>query len=335
MSPQDLINKISGKITDQRFKWNRRLSVLLLFVGIATFLWFLRALEKEYYTRINHPVMYQNLPETQILVNDLPQKLSLEVYGTGFAILRHNWDISKSPIKINIRQFLQNGKEESSSLVLAIPSVQIKNRIGNQLTNLEVRGVSPDSLVLIFSPEYTKKLPVIAHIDIELEKQYMIKDQVIIKPDSVTVKGPELILDTLTRIYTNQHHFRKVDQSQKRNISLLIPHDQVELSDKKVLVEIPVEQYTEKTVSVPVIPVNVPDSLMMKTFPAHVQITFRVIVSAYEKIQANDFLVWADYKNAENSKNRKIKPQLHGIPPQIENPRIHPEVIDFLLEKND
>lgn len=304
----------------------------LVFLGIALFFWFLRALEKEYITHIDHPVVYQNLPAEHMLVNSPPTRLRLEVSGTGFSILRHNWDISKSPVKINIRQFMTNQNATGESLTWSVQSAQMKGRIDNQLSNLTVMSILPDVLHFEFSREYAKKVPVIPDLDIELEKQFMIRNGLVVTPDSVTIEGPGVLIDTISRVYTDQQQFKKLSNSLRRSLALVKPHPQVILSEKRVTIEVPVEQYTEKSLSVAITPVNIPDSLTMKTFPARAEVTFRVVVSAFDQIQETDFTIHASYQDILPG-NQKIRLKLAHFPGLIENPRLHPETVDFLLEK--
>lgn len=333
MADPDLLKKLTGKIENSRIGKNRKLTVFLVFVGIAIFFWFLRALEKEYTTHIDHPVFYQNMPDDQVLVNELPEKMSLEVTGTGFAILKHNWDIAKNPIRINVKQYLKTGVKRGNRIRISLATNLIKNKVDNQLPNLTVIDVLPDSVFFEFSPQFEKKVPVVADLELELEKQFMIRDQVLIDPDSITLKGPGVILDSIHEVSTDLLKFRKVRSTLKRNVALIRPHDQVRMSDKRVVVEIPIEQFTEKTVSVQVNPINLPDSLTMKLFPAQVQVTFKVVVSAFEEIEAGNFVIEADYQQVSHGTTQKISPQLSKTPALIENPRMSPEFLDFLLEK--
>ncbi|MCK5821783.1 MAG: hypothetical protein KAH17_07850, partial [Bacteroidales bacterium] len=116
-------------------------------------------------------------------------------------------------------------------------------------------------------------------------------------------------------------------------LSLISPLDRIELSLKRVAVEIAVEQYTEKSLTVPIEGINIPDSVHLKTFPSHAQITFRVVISAYDLIQSQDFRVGADYLEISSSPLTKIKPRIIMAPDLIENPRINPELVDYLLEQ--
>ncbi len=321
------------RLDQAKLKINKRLVVFLIFVGIATFLWFLRALEQDYVTRISHPVSYTNLPTDKVLVHEMPSKLSIEVKGKGFAIIRHNWDISKNPVQLNFGQLHRQELPSTPSIKIQVFSSQIKPQVASQLTKLSVNSITPESLMFEFSEKITKRVPIHADIFLDLEKQFMIRNGIILLPDSVDISGPAAIVDTINSILTTEIKLKKVNKSIKRNLSLVSPGNELQLSVKKVVVEIPVEQYTEKSLSVPVVAINVPDSLHLKTFPAQVEVKFRVVISAFDLIQPQDFQIVVDYLETAQDSPVKIKPHILVAPGLIENPRIKPEWLDYLLEQ--
>lgn len=333
MAGKGFFQYIPEWINQAKLKMNKKLLVLLIFVGIASFFWFLRALEQDYITTIQHPVIYTNLPDNKVLVNEMPKKLEIEVEGKGSVILNHNWDISKSPIRINFQQIYSTPIERNKDTQVELSSSQIKPRVENQLSDLKVRSINPNSLVFLFSETIIKKVPVVANLDYVLEKDFMIRDGIIIIPDSVEVSGPAALVDTITSISTNNVRIRKLDHTIKRNLTLINPDELISLSAKKVAIEIPIEQYTEKTLTVPIDGINVPDSVHLKTFPANTQITFRVVISAFDLIKSQDFRIVVDYLEIDPASPAKIKPHILVAPGLIENPRINPEMVDYLLEQ--
>ena len=307
--------------------------VFLIFGSIATFFWFLRALEQKYVAHIEHPVVYTNLPIDKVLVRELPTRIAIEVEGKGNAILRHNWNIKKNPIKIAFNQVYRNNIPKEETFLISISASEIRPMVEAQLSKLVVHRIEPDSLNFYFSENSTKRVPVVADLNLDLEKQFMLRGRVTITPDSVDISGPTISINAVDSIMTSDLEFKKLDHSVKRNLSLISPLDRIELSLKRVAVEIAVEQYTEKSLTVPIEGINIPDSVHLKTFPSHAQITFRVVISAYDLIQSQDFRVGADYLEISSSPLTKIKPRIIMAPDLIENPRINPELVDYLLEQ--
>ena len=332
MSENGFFKNIPGK-TREKLQLNKRLVIFLIFIGIATSIWFLWTLEKEYNTVISNPVEYVNLPADIVLVNELPSKIQMEVSGRGFAILRHNWDITKSPLRIDIKALHPEELNEKDDQHIVLNLNIIKSRLASQLPNIKVNSVIQDAISLEFARMVKKMVPVVADLDLELEKQYMLRGGIIIKPDSIEVSGPSLVLDTLSGIFTSPLKLRKVENTIKRNLGLVAVHEKLTLGEKRVQVEIPIEQFTEKSLEVPVNSINVPDSLHLKIFPATVKLTFRVVVSEFEAIQPENFNLSVDYAKAMEGNPERLLILIIQSPEYIDNVKINPETVGYILEK--
>ena len=191
---------------------------------------------------------------------------------------------------------------------------------------------NPDTLIFEFSAVQSKKVPVKPNLGYELEKQYMLKVPVKVEPDSITITGPGKILDTINFIQTDLLKLKKVSGPVIRNLIIKKTSDQLRYSESRVVIRLEVEQYTEKTLKVPVIPVNVPDSLTMKVFPAQISLSFRVVVSEFDKITHDQFRIFADYRDLVPGKEN-LKVILSRFPLFIEQIRLQPETVEFILER--
>jgi len=324
------VNSIVKNLLDH-LRFEGRWIVFLVFVGIASFFWILRVMEKTYSTEINQALEFTDIPDDRTIVSDLPDKLTLQIEGPGASILRNNWNPRKNTIRINFRQVFRTQLNQTNLDEWSISSNQLKSRINSQLTNLVVTGIQPDSLSFKLSSAASRRVPVMPNIVFELEKQFMIRDKIQVEPDTIELSGPAAILDTLQGIYTTSLRFRKLDHTVRRNLALDIP-DQLSSPVKRVSIEIPIEQFTEKIIEIPITAIHVPDSLQLKTFPASVETRFRVVISAFDQIDHTDFRIVVDYNDIETSISQKLKPKIELAPSLIDNPKIQPELVDYLLE---
>jgi len=78
-------------------------------------------------------------------------------------------------------------------------------------------------------------MAVIPDLDIELMQGH--KVVVVPDPDSITVRGPEHILDTLRGIPTRHRSFKRMDENFKARIPLECP-EYLETTQKRVVVEV-------------------------------------------------------------------------------------------------
>ena len=80
------LNEISGYFKLEKLKNDKRIVVFIVCLSIATVLWFLNALSKDYSTTISYPVKYVNPPGNQFLSNSPPAKFDLKVEAHGFTL---------------------------------------------------------------------------------------------------------------------------------------------------------------------------------------------------------------------------------------------------------
>ena len=74
-------------------------------VIIATVLWFLNALNKEYTTEITYPIKYTDFPKGKLFVSEPPKEMTLAIKAHGFALLRYSISTSFLPIVLNVTRY--------------------------------------------------------------------------------------------------------------------------------------------------------------------------------------------------------------------------------------
>ena len=136
-----------------RRRRRKQVAIFLFCLVIAMVLWFLRALENTYETQINHPVRFVNLPDDYVLLKPLPRRLTFEVEALGFAILKHNWNFSKTPVTIDFRELKPVMPYKKSGFRDSIGMVRFTGPISKQLGDISVKKIRPDFLVIDMAPK--------------------------------------------------------------------------------------------------------------------------------------------------------------------------------------
>ena len=146
------LNEISGFFKLEKLKNDKRIVVFMVCLLIATVLWFLNALSKEYSTTITYPVKYVNPPGNQFLSNTPPAKFDLKVEAHGFTLLRHKLNLSFSPIVLNLTNTTQNLEGETGAYT--IRSETLRSRISDQVSSeIRIIEVLPDFFTLVLDRE--------------------------------------------------------------------------------------------------------------------------------------------------------------------------------------
>lgn len=315
----------------EKLRHDKRVVVFLICLLISSALWFLNALSKDYETTIEYPVRYVNLPENRFLANDPPSEFELMVTAHGFALLRNKLHLTFTPIVLNVKRIIADS-ESADSKTYRITSSELVNRISSQISNeINIREIRPQSFTMILDSMESKRVKVIPDMNIQYQSQYNITSSITIQPPYVTVTGPGTIIDTISAVRTESKKFERVKDTIEESIDLALP-EKVTASPQKVQLLIPVEEFTEKKLSVPVTIVGKPEGVNIRLFPSDIQVSFMVGLSSYAKISADDFLFTAAYEDM-NSGQQNVEVNLTHKPGFISEIKYSPQTIEFLIEK--
>lgn len=313
-------------------KNDRKPVIFLICVAIATIFWFLNALEKEYSIELSFPVRYTNLPKNKILANNPPKHFTVDVRSYGFTLLRYKLSMAFSPLIFNVNEFTGKIMEETNKPKYAIPSRVYHNGIAAQLSNeLNITGIHPDTVYFDFDRIVTRKIKVVPDITYELQKQHYLYDDIKVKPDSVKAMGPESILDTLPNVKTVSQHYKELDQLTQRNVSLQ-EIKKLEFSPKRVVITIPIEEYTEKKLTVPLAIDSLPDSVHVNLFPSEIKLSFMTGLSQFNEITPEDFKMSVSYNDLKNKMNY-LPVRIEKFPPHLKSLNYLPKKVEYLIEK--
>lgn len=314
----------------KEIRLNRNIITYLICVVIASILWFLNTLNKDYSAELTFPVKYVNFPEGKYPLVKLPRHLQLEVNAKGFALLGYRIKTSFLPITFNVSAYNNHLQKNNDIFEYTLKTNDIKDKIGSQLsTDLKLLNVYPEEIVFKFGAAVHKKVAIRPMIKYTLKRQYILNRLTTI-PDSVTVSGPATILDTLQYVETAPLTLKDVGKNVSRSLKLTpIPDCSFKEETADVLLE--VEQFTESRKIIAITPLDVPDTINIRLFPPTVSISYEVGLSQYEKVTDNDFIFSVEYPKNADATYLAIKVQ--KAPARIKNLSFTPQKVEYILEK--
>lgn len=315
-----------------REKYHQRLLLFLFFIFLSIIFWFISALNKTYQYEITYPIKYTKLPTDKILTGELPSELRLKVEASGMNILARKLHLNVKALKFNVESFSLQKSGNNSFYIL---TKQVKEFIMEDFENIKILSISPDTLYFNFTNVVTRKIkvkPSIKNRDNLLAKQYALNGEISTSPDSIIVTGPMIILDTLQFIVTEPVDVDYLTDSVVKMYNLQ-KIEQVEFNKKKIKVIIPVDKFTETTVSSEIETKNVPDTLDLKTFPTSVRVIYRVTLSNYDKVKPDMLKTYVDYKDIDKTISSKLKVWLIDTPDYIYGIKIVPGSVEYLIER--
>jgi hypothetical protein len=315
-------------------KFNQNLIVFSFFLLVSAVFWFFNALNREYYTDLTIPVKYVNLPENKLPVGSTKDYVKVNISAYGYQVMDYKAS-TINPVIIDMKQTMLQSLSRDKNKRFFILTSTIRDDISKILgPNFRINSISPDTLYIDLLRVLTKKLPVKRNFSLEFRKQFALSDSIEFNPDTVIIKGPESILDTVHAIYTQETSFRDLHDSSWFEIPLQEIRG-TQLSHNMVNCRIAVEEFTELEFKLPVFILNEPIGYSVKLFPSEIRLLFNVGFSKYKNITPDQFKLTVDYFELEKAGNSRVIIKIDQKPEHISSIRLIPQSVDFIIEKND
>lgn len=324
---QRIYLKIAIKTKDFLLSDNsREFFVFLFFFFVASGFWLLQTLNNDYETDFSVPVRLKEVPNNVVITSEPPSEVSIRVRDKGTVLLNYMLGNTFFPINLDFSEY------KSANNHVRIYSSQLEKKLLNQLNiSTKLLSIKPDTLDYIYSTGASKRVPVKFQGVVNAGRQYYISDT-ICSPDSVLVYAPQSVLDTITVAYTQRENFDNVSDTLRKQVSL-VSDKGVKFVPSSIDLIFPVDVYTEKTIEVPLRGANFPEDKALRTFPSKVNVTFQVGMSQFRNITEHDFHINVSYEELMKLGSDKYTVKLENAPKGVNQIRINPKQVDFLIEQ--
>lgn len=301
-----------------------------VFLVISASIWMLNALSKNYTSIIEYPLIYTDFPEDRVFVGEMPGHLDLQINAHGYALLRYKMFRKPVPISFKISAFNMSRRSDSSSAFIL--TRYLRDQISTQLpAELQLLEIKPDTLHFQFTERVSRRVKVSPDVAFTIDNQFTIKDEIVLVPDSVDITGPDLILDTLASLSTERMDLGLLTRDYNDKLRLKqIPELQYEVS--RVDCSIELERFTEMQVPVSIDVLNLPDSIMLQTFPSRVMLTCRVGLSKYDRIEGHPFRAVVDYELIDE-RTKVLSVSIQNLPVYMLSYEYSPKSVEFLKSR--
>ncbi|WP_246067738.1 YbbR-like domain-containing protein [Changchengzhania lutea] len=306
---------------------NRKINVFILFLVSAFVILIFLKLSKEYTNTLVFDIDKINVPQENVILNDSSIRLNVTLKTHGFKWLKYYF--SKPKIVVD---FSKDVNKKDSMFVWSKSKSFLENTQFDK--QIELLNIFPDTLVFRYDVNLVKKIPVILISDIEFSNGYDMTGDFNLKPDSVEVIGPKVLVSKMDSIATKKLVLGDVKLNLNEILELNLPDNNKDLifPTKNINVSATVEKFTEGTLKVPVSVVNVPKGIDIKYFPKEVNISYYVSLSAFNTISVKDFEVICDYSKVIENQNFLV-PELNTLTDQVKNVKLHQQRIEFIISK--
>ncbi|MEM1122858.1 MAG: hypothetical protein AAGJ18_20605 [Bacteroidota bacterium] len=300
--------------------------ILLISMGISLLFWLLVKLSQEHKSNREIALTY-TLPEGMTFINIPPDQINVTLTGRGWDLMYDFFGQHTNPIRFLLTE----------SPVQTIATNQLKSKLTDYFTstNISIEDMSFDYISIQLGEKAQKKVPITLSQQLTFAPNHQLKGAIQLSPDSITLHGPQSLLDEYTAWPTTPLVATDLNNSLEQSLPLE-PNNQPQIAISTDIIDvlIPVEQFTEKSIFLPVQIKNAPDSL--KVFPSVVKTSFVVGLSQYDTISAKDFQLEVDLKNIPiNQTNNTAPILLTKRPTVVKNIRFSPKSVQFLFIKEE
>ena len=313
---------------------NKQWFVFAISFLVALLFWVLISLTKYYNGNIEAEISYLNLPPVRGLSANLPHKLQIDLNTKGFDLLLYSSGLRSLKINVDANEYL-SGLSVADRKKGILTSEYLKLSLSGQLSpETKISKISPENIFLNLSNRSLKKVPVKLNYSISFDKQYGLSDSIRLRPDSVLISGPENVINNLDEMETVFKKFVNVHENIHANLSLMLKKKEgLIVSDKSIDVDIPVEKYTEGSLEIPIELINVKKGMNVKTMPAKVNVTFRVSLKNYKKLDEDMFSAVADFSEVGQHPSSHLEVNLIKYPSFLKTVKMNPKKVDYMIRK--
>lgn len=286
----------------------------------------LQMLDEDYEADFSIPVRLRGVPNNVVITTEPAEELRIKLKDKGTVLLNYMLGKNFYPLVIDYNEY------KSADNHVRIHVSQFERRVLGQLNaSTRLLSVVPDTLEYIYSTGESKLVPVKLQGKLGAGREYYLSDT-LFTPDSVLVYAPKEVLDTIAVAYIQPVDLEDISDTVKQTVPLCVRKG-VKFVPSSVLMTLPVDIYTEKTVEVPLQGINFPANKVLRAFPSKIQVTFQVGMSRFREFEADDFHIIVSYEELLALGSNKYTVRLKNIPDGVSRVRFNPAQVDFLVEQ--
>ncbi|MBO4724072.1 MAG: hypothetical protein J5596_01965 [Bacteroidaceae bacterium] len=282
-------------------------------------------MSQNYDTQMKVPVLVTDVPDNVRIVRQPARQITVSLSGKGSTLKKSGRRGSRNVLRISNSTFAMSQGHASLS------TSRLRDSISAMLPpSVTIRSVSPDSLVYQYVMQHSVMLPVEFDGTTESQDQFFL-ERIEFSPDSIQIR----VLESDTALHRVVVEAGQIQLSSD-TIIRVVPvrrENGVLYSQDEVTMTVLSQQYTEKSLEIPISGVNFPEHVSLKSFPSKAVLTVWVKMSEYDKVTAADFQVVVDYNDIAGSDASKARLHIYSQPANVRNVRLQTRTVDYLMER--
>ncbi len=307
----------------------KNLSVFLICLCLTTVFWLLNAFTKDYSTELNFPLRYENVPKNQVIVNDLPEFLTVEVNGFGFKLLSFYLFGSLDSLSVDYNSGIKKFRTDGDLSI--IPKSRLKELADSEIpSDIKIESINLDSLRIITDPITQRRIDVRPNVDYTIKNQCYLKDSISVIPKQILLSGPTSLLNKLDFISSDLLVLDELEKSVSKDVDLNFPKN-FSSSTKYVRLVVLVDKATEKELTVPIEIIADTSGKEIKLFPNSVSIRVKIGLTDFDNLNASQFSFIVEATDFDISK-KYMTVKMVKSPSHVEVLSYSPHRVEYILK---
>lgn len=304
----------------------KRFGLLIACLIVAIGAWLFLALNNKYVYTAKTELIYKDEPQKKAFKALQPDTVDLQVEGTGWQLLFSRLRIKPQSITVSLEQL------NNRNYILFTEQL---SQINKQLeTSQKIISVKPDTLYFDFSKRTNKRVPVKLIKKFSFVKQYDLSGEIQLKPSYVNISGPQEELAKITSWVTDTLKLDDLQHTTNTRVAIKQNNlNNISIYPSSIGVKIPVDEFTEKTLEIPLRIINNTEFLNIKLYPKKVKVTFLVAISNYQEIDEDFIEAVVDVNEWKQLKHQTFTVKINRFPDYCKLINVIPSKINFIIEK--
>ena len=311
----------------RRQQW-KEIIIFIFFLLLSFGFWLLQSLQRDYERRIELPLRYKNVPSEWILSGSNPDTINILLKDKGTTLFYYSWKANFNPVDISV-----TGLPRLSEHVLHVSGSVIETAVSKQLiSSTSVISIEPHEFELRYDTLSSRLVPVAGNVKISTMQGFQISGDIKVSHPEVRIYGRSNVVDYLKEVKTKLVSLENLSGTKEVTAQLDLPEG-VKTDHETVKLTIPVEEFTEKKIKLPILCPDIPNNYVLRMFPASVEVICNIPVSQFRELTADKLEIIIPFEEFKQSQNTgKMLVRLIDKPSWVINYSVVPNELEFIIE---
>lgn len=260
------------------FKKEHQWQTLLVSFLLALTLWFLATLNESYSTSLAIPVKIDQVPETIVPEMETRFDVTVDVKGSGLDLLLEQFRLSRDTVLLHFQDDWRNDVPVAMDIYRSDFLEVLPSRVS-------IEAFSPARLSFRYSNKTNLRVPLVLNTRFRLSAGYQLDAEPELQTDSVTIMGPQKLIETIERWYTVPGWKELSGQERSVQIAVVDTLEGLIVTPKSVMVHVNPRKYTELRLRRPVQVIDLPPSSRVQISHPFVDQICVVPLEEYDRLQ--------------------------------------------------